>query len=103
MVRHSLVVVLSIAVSLAPAKAQESPVPGCFTGSLQRAAELAKERQGSGGCGVVCKGCGCRGGPGYRNAKGHCVSYKRFVKECGPPPYLKCKAECVPAPKNCQR
>lgn len=98
-----LVIALCIVMSLGVAQAEDVTAPNCFTGSPQRAAELAKARRASGGCGVVCKGCGCRGGPGYRNAKGRCVSYKRLVKECGPPPYLKCDAECVPAPKNCPR
>ena len=98
-----LVMALPVVVSLAPVQAEDAAAPTCFTGSPQRAAELAKARKESGGCGVKCKGCGCRGGPGYRNAKGRCVSYRRLVKECGPPPYLKCKAECFPAPKNYPR
>ena len=81
--------------------AQDAPGPACFTGTPERAAALAKARKGSGGCGLKCKGCGCRGGPGYRNRTGRCVSYKRLRKECGPPPYLGCTAKCQPAPKDC--
>lgn len=36
---------------------------------------------------AACRGCGCRGGPGYRDNKtGKCVSHKRLKKVCGSPP-----------------
>ena len=59
---------------------------------------LPKRAKVAGGGGVKCKGCGCRGGPGYGNRRGQCVSYKRLEKECGPPPDSGCIAECTPAP-----
>ena len=40
-----------------------------------------------------CEGCGCKGGPGWRDADGHCVSHKALLKVCGNPPNAKCKFE----------
>jgi hypothetical protein len=38
-----------------------------------------------------CVGCGCKGGPGYRNpATGKCVGYKQLTKQCGNPPTTRC-------------
>ena len=35
----------------------------------------------------ACRGCGCKGGPGYRhNASGRCVGFKELYKKCGNPP-----------------
>jgi len=37
-----------------------------------------------------CKGCGCKGGPGYRvNATGKCVGFKALKATCGDPPTLR--------------
>ena len=36
---------------------------------------------------IGCKGCGCRGGPGWRSERtGKCVGEKQLRKECGSPP-----------------
>lgn len=41
--------------------------------------------------GCFCRGCGCKGGPGWRTRpaspteKGHCVSWKDLARECGEP------------------
>ncbi|KQT60564.1 MULTISPECIES: hypothetical protein [unclassified Aureimonas] len=36
---------------------------------------------------AFCKGCGCRGGPGWRiHRTGQCASKKNLAKECGSPP-----------------
>ncbi|MDF3812919.1 MULTISPECIES: hypothetical protein [Rhodopseudomonas] len=32
------------------------------------------------------KGCGCKGGPGYRAPDGHCVGFRELNKVCGQPP-----------------
>jgi hypothetical protein len=41
-----------------------------------------------------CRGCGCKGGPGYRsNRTGKCVGYKQLITECGNPPTLRCVFE----------
>ncbi len=81
----------------------EAAGPACFTGSPERAAELAKARKAGGACvASVAKAAAAAVEPGYRNAKGRCVRDKRLAKECGPPPYLNCTAECSPAPKNCR-
>jgi len=44
-----------------------------------------------------CKGCGCKGGPGYRiDATGKCVGFKALKSKCGDPPTLKCTFENSP-------
>jgi hypothetical protein len=30
-----------------------------------------------------CRGCGCKGGPGYRAPTGRCVSWKELARVCG--------------------
>ena len=74
----------------------------CFTASAERAKAYAEARKNT-NCPVKCKGCGCKGGPGYRNDHGKCVSYARLVEDCGPPPYSRCKAECEPVVIGCDR
>lgn len=41
----------------------------------------------------VCKGCGCKGGPGYRGPNGQCVGWAQLNKVCGTPPSTRCGAE----------
>jgi hypothetical protein len=48
-----------------------------------------------------CRGCGCRGGPGYRffdaqSSKGRCVGYRELDKLCGVPPETRCVYEGMP-------
>ncbi len=43
-----------------------------------------------------CKGCGCKGGPGYRGPDGKCVGFKNLVKVCGPSPHRLCVFENAP-------
>ncbi|CAH1669105.1 exported hypothetical protein [Hyphomicrobiales bacterium] len=40
-----------------------------------------------------CDYCGCKGGPGYRDAKGKCVGWKQLSKACGNPPTTRCTYE----------
>jgi len=40
-----------------------------------------------------CSGCGCKGGPGYRDTDNHCVSHKDLTKKCGVPPSQRCTYE----------
>lgn len=40
----------------------------------------------------TCDWCGCKGGPGYRNAAGHCVGWAK-LKSCGVPPTTRCAYE----------
>src|SRR6185437_512192 len=56
---------------------------------------------GHGGCRIFCKGCGCKGGPGYRDAQRHCVAYVNIIQKCGPPPHSLCRAECAPVEPGC--
>jgi hypothetical protein len=41
----------------------------------------------------VCSGCGCKGGPGYRDGNGRCVGWAQLNKACGTPPSSRCSAE----------
>jgi hypothetical protein len=62
-----------------------------------------------------CRGCGCKGGPGYREiASGRCVGFRDMPKKCGNPPSLAlcsfenapgtgANRECALAPKNGKR
>jgi len=43
-----------------------------------------------------CKGCGCKGGPGYRGPDGRCVGFKQLTKVCGNPPESRCTFENAP-------
>ena len=44
-------------------------------------------------CDIACRGCGCKGGPGYRSPpdrygkRGHWLSYKTLIKVCGEAPH----------------
>ncbi len=46
----------------------------------------------------ACRGCGCKGGPGYRGPDGRCVGFKALDKVCGIPPETHCTFENAPAP-----
>ncbi|SIP99156.1 hypothetical protein SAMN05880582_101301 [Rhizobium sp. RU20A] len=41
----------------------------------------------------ACRGCGCKGGPGYRGPGGRCVGFKALDKVCGIPPETRCTFE----------
>ena len=43
-----------------------------------------------------CKGCGCKGGPGYRAPNGRCVGFRDLVRTCGPAPHARCAFENAP-------
>jgi len=43
-----------------------------------------------------CKGCGCKGGPGWRGPDGFCVSQSKLAAVCGSPPGEPCKQEGAP-------
>ena len=40
-----------------------------------------------------CKGCGCKGGPGWRGPDGACVSKAALAETCGSPAGAPCKQE----------
>ncbi|MEW6642982.1 MAG: hypothetical protein AB1586_20930 [Pseudomonadota bacterium] len=42
-----------------------------------------------------CRGCGCKGGPGYRAPDGHCVGFRELDQVCGNPP-TRCIFENAP-------
>jgi len=43
-----------------------------------------------------CKGCGCKGGPGYRGPDNRCVGFRELDKICGVPPTTRCVFENAP-------
>ena len=73
----------------------------CVVLTREKAKEIAKV--GGSKCKVSCKGCGCKGGPGYRNSQGKCVSYANLIKDCGEAPHLRCVRECTPVVEGCDR
>ncbi len=44
----------------------------------------------------ACRGCGCKGGPGYRGPDGRCVGFQALDKICGRPPETRCTFENAP-------
>ncbi|PZQ10193.1 MAG: hypothetical protein DI565_20165 [Ancylobacter novellus] len=44
----------------------------------------------------ACRGCGCKGGPGYRGPDGRCVGFRNLAKVCGSPPETNCVFENAP-------
>ena len=42
-----------------------------------------------------CKGCGCKGGPGWRGPDGTCVSTAKLAEICGTPAGTPCKQEAA--------
>ena len=77
----------------------------CYEGDAIAARAFVEARAGEPLCDISCSGCGCKGGPGYRVVEGArpgaCVSYKRLVSLCGPPPHTRCRRECYPVVAGC--
>jgi len=77
----------------------------CFnaTPQLARLYSLIRKRYPT--CKIKCKGCGCKGGPGYRkiyrNANGQCIGYEDLINKCGNKPHKKCRPECEPVIIGC--
>src|SRR5580698_1037232 len=62
---------------------------------------ILPEVTGHGTCAVRCEGCGCKGGPGYRDRDHKCVGDANIIQKCGPPPHSGCIAECAPMNAKC--
>jgi hypothetical protein len=73
----------------------------CPVLSVELAKQAAIQVKGAGKCSVFCRGCGCKGGPGYRATSGECVSYAQLIAKCGPPPHARCTRECAPVHASC--
>ena len=74
----------------------------CPLVSIELAHRIARAVDGQGVCDVTCRGCGCKGGPGYREiATDNCVGWADLIKKCGPEPHSLCKAECEPVSAGC--
>jgi hypothetical protein len=98
--RLALLSVISLIVASSPLAAQE-----CLQLRQDEIRALvAKDAPGRPtGCATSCKGCGCRGGPGYRDTRGKCVGYRELTSRCGPPPHAGCSRECFPVVNGCTR
>jgi len=55
------------------------------------ASQSASARESASAC--MCKGCGCKGGPGWRDRNNHCVSPDQLKNVCGEPPATNCTYE----------
>jgi hypothetical protein len=73
----------------------------CPVMSAALAQMVAAQIKGTGTCKAFCKGCGCKGGPGFRAADGQCVGWGEVVKKCGAAPHKGCVAECRPVVAAC--
>jgi len=45
------------------------------------------------GSACMCHGCGCKGGPGWRDRNNQCVSPQQLKNVCGEPPSTNCTFE----------
>lgn len=66
-----LVLALATAITFAAALAKAEAAPPTTAAALKPALAAAST------IAPVCSGCGCRGGPGYRQANGKCASWGR--------------------------
>ena len=73
----------------------------CPLMSEQLVAKVAAQIKGKGQCPTVCRGCGCKGGPGFRAADGNCVGWREVITKCGKAPHAGCLRECTPLSKAC--
>jgi len=102
---------LAVFAAVTPAGAQLAPTNelagalSCLKVTVQIARQFAKINPGK--CRIVCKGCGCNGGPGYRgppsdrNPVGDCVGFENIISVCGPPPHSDCTRECAAVRPQC--
>lgn len=100
-----IAVLLFLPVVAGPALGAEEPdedhVQLCPVISPELARKAADEVKGHGACAVVCRGCGCKGGPGYRGPRG-CVGWAELIRVCGPPPHASCTRECAIVQPGCR-
>jgi len=66
----------------------------CPVISPELAKKVAAAIKGAGQCATVCRGCGCKGGPGYKGPRG-CVGWTDVISVCGPPPHARCERQCA--------
>lgn len=99
----SLFILLAIAgrLSAIAAELDEDHVQVCPVISPELARKAADEVKGHGSCSGVCRGCGCKGGPGYRGPRG-CVGWADLIRVCGPPPHANCTRECAIVRPGCR-
>ena len=96
---RSLMILIAVCVSSASiALAQD-----CWTAVQEEIWQTAIEEAERGRCQIRCEGCGCKGGPGYRDPETRqCVGWGKLENVCGPYPHSLCKAECTPVTAACE-
>jgi hypothetical protein len=93
--------------ALATSPSAQQPLPNASVSACPvmtpELTALAKTHVGRGQCRSGCKGCGCKGGPGFRERGSRkCVGWVDVIAKCGPPPHPNCVRECVPAKPECE-
>jgi hypothetical protein len=101
MIRILLLAFVLSCVSAAQAQMDEDHQLVCPLLTKELVQVILPEVIGHGACKIRCKGCGCKGGPGYRDQSHQCVSYANIIQKCGPPPHSGCTAECAPVHAEC--
>ena len=96
----STALALGLAVPAFTQERDEDQLRVCPLLTPELAQRAAAESKGKGQCQVVCSGCGCKGGPGYRGPKG-CVGWADLIRTCGPSPHAGCSRECAPVRPGC--
>lgn len=96
----AMVLMIVGAGSARAAEADEDQQHVCPVMTAELARKAAEQVSGTGPCRVSCKGCGCKGGPGYRGPRG-CVSWADLIRVCGPPPHEGCTRECAIVRPGC--
>lgn len=75
----------------------------CYPTDPEFVAQVAQAKDGQRKCAIKCQGCGCKGGPGYRNRKdGECVGWDSVRQVCGTPYEQHCTRECTPVAVGCE-
>jgi hypothetical protein len=95
---------LAIALAFAPAawaQQDEDHTRVCPLLTAELVRTIMPAVTGHGVCQTRCSGCGCKGGPGYRDGQGKCVGYGNIIQKCGPAPHSLCRAECAPIANGC--
>ncbi len=100
----ALVISLFLSGTAIPALAQSDAegAQRCALMTKQMVDALLPAIRGQGNCQIRCHGCGCKGGPGYRDSDGKCVAWSQLIRRCGPSPHSGCTAECFPVVEGCE-
>lgn len=93
------VVLIAFVCSGAPSRADGEAL--CPSMSEVLVSKVAAWIKGKGQCKAYCTGCGCKGGPGFRDSQGNCVRWAEVITKCGLSPHRGCRRECHPVVPAC--